>query len=230
MEWRGYQAAIRRAGFRGEGARVLTPRWGEFEARSGDGARWALISYALGAALVLIMILLPTTSAERFEQLRRRRARVTGVMASLRRLSGALLVLRGTALLAAANVLVFAAMVLSGDGLMSFRSANLVAWGANHGPSLHGIGWLRLASSLFVHGGAMHLVNNLYGLIVAGLLLEPVAGVKGWRLALLYLGTGVGGSLASVLAHPTGTASAPRGPSWDSSECWSPWRSSATRG
>lgn len=53
---------------------------------------------------------------------------------------------------------------------------------------------------MFLHGGLIHLLMNLYGLLIAGSLLEPVIG--SFRLMAAYLLTGLAGSIASVLFHP----------------------------
>src|SRR4051812_37156532 len=71
------------------------------------------------------------------------------------------------------NILVYVAMVISGLGVVSFDADDLLNWGANYRPALHGFGLLRLFSSQFVHGGVMHLANNLYGLLRAGIFLGP---------------------------------------------------------
>jgi rhomboid protease GluP len=91
-------------------------------------------------------------------------------------------------------------MAISGLGVMSFDRDDLLVWGANFRPAIHGIGVFRLITSQFVHGGLIHLANNLYGLLFAGVFLTPVA-VNG-RLIACYLLCGIGGSVASVLVHP----------------------------
>lgn len=83
---------------------------------------------------------------------------------------------------------------------MSFDRDELLAWGANYRPAIHGLGIFRLITSQFVHGGLVHLANNLYGLLFAGMFLTPV--VVNGRLIACYLLCGLGGSIASVLAHP----------------------------
>ncbi len=98
------------------------------------------------------------------------------------------------------NLAVFALMVLSGAGFFSFRGEDLLAWGANFRPALDGAGSLRLLTSMFLHGGLIHLLMNMYGLLIAGTLLEPVLG--SFRLMTAYLLTGLAGSIASVMFHP----------------------------
>ena len=97
------------------------------------------------------------------------------------------------------NLFVFALMVLGGHGLLAFRADDLLAWGANYRPHMEGAGSLRLVTSLFVHGGLLHLLMNMYGLLVIGTLLEPVLG--GSRFVAAYVLAGVAGSVASVAFH-----------------------------
>lgn len=105
-----------------------------------------------------------------------------------------------TPLLLDACLLVFLLMALSGANVMRPAGADLLAWGANHGPLTLAQGqWWRLLSSAFVHIGVLHLLFNLYALLNIGLLLEPRIGPL--RLGLAYLLTAAGGSLASLWWH-----------------------------
>ncbi|MEM7482215.1 MAG: rhomboid family intramembrane serine protease [Acidobacteriota bacterium] len=87
----------------------------------------------------------------------------------------------------------------------------LVGWGdvlfqlgANFGPLVaEGQLW-RLFTSMFLHGGILHLAVNAWALYQLGALVEIWMG-KG-RLALVYLATGLAGSLASVLWNLFGQA------------------------
>ena len=121
----------------------------------------------------------------------------------MRKSSFALLVPRkgryATTVLLDLNLFVFALMVLSGHGLLAFRSDDLLAWGANYRPYMEGAGTVRLLTSLFVHGGLLHLLMNMYGLLVIGSMLESVLGRS--RFVAAYLLAGVAGSVASVLFH-----------------------------
>jgi rhomboid protease GluP len=49
---------------------------------------------------------------------------------------------------------------------------------------------------MFLHGGIMHLLCNIYGLVIAAICLEPLLGRV--KYLLLYLLAGIGGSLASI--------------------------------
>jgi len=91
---------------------------------------------------------------------------------------------------------VIAVLGLAGLGVMSFPTDDLVDWGAASRPLIHGLGLLRLVTCQFVHGGLLHLANNMTGFLFAGMCLAPV--MRNARLILCYLVCGLGGSIASV--------------------------------
>jgi membrane associated rhomboid family serine protease/Tfp pilus assembly protein PilF len=97
------------------------------------------------------------------------------------------------------NLAVFVAMALSGIALDP-TSRQLIPWGANYGPlTLGGQPW-RLLTSMFVHGGLMHILFNLWCLWDLGALCESLYGHA--TFAAVYLISGIAGSLASVWWHP----------------------------
>jgi membrane associated rhomboid family serine protease len=106
----------------------------------------------------------------------------------------------GLALLIDINIAVYLAMVVAGLGVMEFSARDLVAWGGNYGASLEGIDAYRLVTSTFVHAGLLHIATNMWGLLLGGLFLAPVA--RNARLIFCYLFCGIAGSIASALTHP----------------------------
>jgi membrane associated rhomboid family serine protease len=116
---------------------------------------------------------------------------------------GALLISKtylATPLLLYANVLVYIAMVLSGISPIEPTAKDLFFWGGNFRPAvLDGQAW-RLFSYMFLHGGAMHLIMNSFGLLYVGMFLEPLIGKR--RFALAYIITGIAAGLMSMSFHP----------------------------
>ncbi|ATL48649.1 rhomboid family intramembrane serine protease [Chitinophaga caeni] len=94
------------------------------------------------------------------------------------------------------NLLVYTLMVFAGLGLVSFKGSDLLNWGANFGPLTTGGQWWRLLTSIFLHGGLMHILANMYGLMFVGIFLEPLLGKM--KYALVYLITGLLASVASI--------------------------------
>jgi membrane associated rhomboid family serine protease len=98
------------------------------------------------------------------------------------------------------SLLVFLAMILSGEHILSPSASELLPWGANHRPSVLQGEWWRLVTSIFVHGGIMHLLFNSYGFVIAAIFIEPIFTRRNYFM--LYLLSGIGGSLASIYWHP----------------------------
>jgi rhomboid protease GluP len=104
--------------------------------------------------------------------------------------------------LLAMNILVFMLMQADASGRNSpvAEAIKLVRWGSNSGPlTLHGQ-WWRLVTSMFLHGGWLHIGFNMLALWQAGRLVERMFGSA--RFLALYIVAGVCGSLASVLWNP----------------------------
>ncbi|NTV70705.1 MAG: rhomboid family intramembrane serine protease [Azonexaceae bacterium] len=107
--------------------------------------------------------------------------------------------LRITPLLLAANVLVFAAMLLSGAGLWHSQNGVQLAWGANFGPATQDGEWWRLGSAMFLHFGLLHLSLNMWALWDGGQWVERMYGH--FRFAAIYCVAGLAGNLLSLVSH-----------------------------
>jgi rhomboid protease GluP len=117
---------------------------------------------------------------------------------STRRATPAVLV---TPVLVAACVCVFTVMCLSGVSLENPDAGSLYRWGAMFGFSVatEGQFW-RLLTATFLHGGVLHLAFNMWCLAKCGPLIERLYGHAGF--VLLYIASGLGGSLVSAWWHP----------------------------
>lgn len=105
-----------------------------------------------------------------------------------------------TYIVVALNLAVFAICVLRGGNPLHLNSAMLIETGAMYGPLVwQGQTW-RMASALFLHGGALHIGLNLFALWQAGALLERLYGHRTYLF--IYLGAGLAGSAASLWWKP----------------------------
>lgn len=96
-----------------------------------------------------------------------------------------------TGALVAANMLIWLAMLVKGAGVGRTPDSMLFAWGGNSARAVQQGEWWRLATALFLHGGAVHLLVSLIGLSAAGLLVERAYG--GAAMVLVYAGGGLVG-------------------------------------
>ena len=93
-----------------------------------------------------------------------------------------------TTLLLIAIAAGYVLQIVSGDAL--------TAAGANFGPAIRAGEYWRLVTSMFLHGGLLHLALNGWALFQLGSLLELLMGPR--RMLLVYFVTGIAGSLASA--------------------------------
>lgn len=172
-----------------------------FEKRNGAKLEWIIGSTIIGSIIWLIMLLTPSFNES---QLNRIKSGKSDKKAQVEREETFMFFLPRegyfiTPILIYINVLVFIAMVLAGAGFLTFSSEYLFNWGGNYGPTTTDGGWWRLLTNIFLHGGLMHLLLNMYGLLFVGIFLEPILGKLKYLFA--YLFTGILASIASIIWH-----------------------------
>ncbi len=109
----------------------------------------------------------------------------------------------------AINVIVFVLMLFGGAGLLSHDGAVAVHFGSNFGLlTLHGQ-WWRLLTSIFIHFGLLHIALNMTALYQTGRTVERMFGSG--HFLLLYLFSGLCGSMVSTLWHPAANSAGASG-------------------
>lgn len=99
-----------------------------------------------------------------------------------------------TVLLILINTLIFLVVEFT-DG--SENGQHMLECGAAYAPLILEQGqWYRMFSSMFLHFGAPHLINNMLVLFVLGQRLEPVTGKI--KFFLIYIFGGLGGNMLSL--------------------------------
>ena len=95
------------------------------------------------------------------------------------------------------NAAIFLFTVAYTQSIMWFPVRALVELGANYGPLTLDGQWWRLLTSVFLHGGLLHLVFNVIVLANIGIFLEPLLGRVSF--IIVYLLTGLLASTASLV-------------------------------
>ena len=99
-----------------------------------------------------------------------------------------------TVLLILLNTLIFLIVEFTGG---SENGQHRLECGAAYAPLILEQGqWYRVFSSMFLHFGAPHLINNMLVLFVLGQRLEPAVGRL--RFLLIYIAGGLGGNFISL--------------------------------
>lgn len=101
-------------------------------------------------------------------------------------------------------IIVFIAMYILGNG--SEDTYTLLLFGANFRVLVQEGEIWRLLTSTFLHIGIIHLLVNMYSLYIIGKQLESLLGK--FKFLLVYLGSGILGSLLSVVVHTSISAGA----------------------
>jgi rhomboid protease GluP len=99
------------------------------------------------------------------------------------------------------NVVFFVAAVVYGVSPVQPERQELIDFGAIYGPLVFAGDWWRIASGNFIHIGALHLLFNMWCLWSLGGAAERMFG--NFTFLAIYLLSGIGGSLASLVAHPS---------------------------
>jgi membrane associated rhomboid family serine protease len=177
---------------------VFIPVNEPFEARNGDKLFWTGISLLTGLVIWLIMILTPKTNKRQLLRIKagkpdkEAQQEMKEFIDFLKPKKGYFI----TPVLIYVNLFIYFLMVIMGLGFVSFNANDLLLWGANYAPQTTTGEWWRLLTSLFLHGGAMHIFANMYGLLFVGIFLEPLLGEI--KFLSVYLLTGIVAGMASI--------------------------------
>lgn len=109
-----------------------------------------------------------------------------------------------TPILMAICVIVFGLMYILGAG--SENVGTLLMFGANSRVLIQAGQIWRLATSIFLHIGIVHLIVNMYALYIIGRQLEGFLGKI--KYLIVFIGSGIIGSLLSVVLHEAVSAGA----------------------
>ncbi len=109
-----------------------------------------------------------------------------------------------TPLLILLCIIIFILMYIFGNGSEDIYT--LIKFGANYQPLVKAGEVWRLISSMFLHIGIVHLACNMYSLWVIGKQLETFLGK--FKFLIVYIGSGLLGSLLSVVVHSSVSAGA----------------------
>lgn len=184
---------------RGQGENVILIAVHEpFEARNGKKLEWVAGSSLIGLTVWLLMLLIPKMNEDELNRIkegqpdREAQEDMKDFIEMVKPKEGYFV----TPILVYTNLAIYILMVVSGLGFISFKGEDLLQWGANYGLLTKGGDWWRLLTNTFLHGGFIHVLANMYGLLFVGTFLEPILGKT--KLLTAYLLCGILASVASI--------------------------------
>lgn len=179
---------------------ILEPIKEKYADRNGNKLAWIFGSFGIGFSVLLFALIWPGYSeTEKKQFLAGKKPKQDDLVDMLN-----YLVPKGnhfaTSIILDLNILVFLVMVFSGANIIAPNGMELLEWGANRRFETTGGEWWRLLTSMFLHGGIMHLFLNISGLVIAAIFVEPILGWK--KYFILYILSGLCGSLTSIWWYP----------------------------
>ncbi|SDI95386.1 rhomboid family protein [Salimicrobium halophilum] len=110
---------------------------------------------------------------------------------------------RLTYVLLMVNVIVFYYLETVGS---TTSITTLIEYGAKYNPAIMDGEWWRLATSMFLHIGVLHIAMNMLALFYLGTAVEQIYGT--WRFTIIYFLAGILGSAASFYFNDSVAAGA----------------------
>lgn len=175
---------------------VFVPVNESYENRNGNKFAWIFGAFGIGITVFLLLLIWPGFSETE------RKKFISGKKPKHDELKDILKFLIPkdyhfiTSIILDLNILVFIIMFLLGINPISPNGKELLEWGANRRFETMNGDWWRLVTSMFLHGGVMHLFLNICGLVLAAIFVEPILGRRNY--AILYIISGICASLASI--------------------------------
>ena len=175
---------------------ILEPNTERFEDRNGNKFAWIFGSIGISSAIFIFALAFPSIDMREYaRQLKGKRPEDKELKDTI-----SFLIPKGehfaTSIILDINIIVYVVMIISGVHIMSPNGMDLLEWGANRRYETINGGWWRLVSSMFLHGGIMHIFMNIYGLVISSIFVESSLGRV--KYFVLYFLSGIIGSLASI--------------------------------
>lgn len=175
---------------------IIEPKEGLYKDRNGYKFAWIFGAFGLGTLAIMIALIFPKFNKNEYlGQKKGKKPQSNDLKEFL-----IYLIPKGdhfvTSLILDLNILMFLIMVFSGVSPMHPKATDLLKWGAVRDTEVYNGEWWRLLTSMFLHGGIMHLLLNIYGFIIAAMYIEPVFNKINYLL--LYIGSGLCASFASI--------------------------------
>lgn len=178
---------------------ILVPKTDIFEDRLGNTFSWIFGSFGIGALVLLLMVVIPKIDEKELQDFKKDKPLKEDDLKDILEFLDPRGPNKATAILLLLNIAVFLVMIFSGLNIVSPTPRELLEIGGNRRFEVMNGEYWRLITSVFIHGGFLHLFMNLFGLGLGASLLEGVLGRT--KLFLSFIACGILASLASIYWH-----------------------------
>jgi len=178
---------------------ILIPKSDVFEERLGNTYPWIFGSFGIGALVVLLMVVIPKIDEKELRDFKKDKPLKEDDLKDMLEFLDPRGPNKATAILLLLNIAVFVIMIFAGLNIVSPTPKELLEIGGNRRFEVMNGEYWRLFTSIFIHGGLMHLIMNLYGLGLGASLLEGILGRT--QLVISFIVCGILASIASIYWH-----------------------------
>jgi len=178
---------------------ILIPKSDIFEDRLGNTFPWIFGSFGIGAFVLFLMVIIPKIDKKGLRDFKKNKPLKEDGIKDILEFFHPRGQNKGTAILLLLNIVVFVVMIFLGFNIISPTPKELLEIGGNRRFEIMNGEYWRLFTSIFIHGGLLHLVMNLYGLGLGAVLLEGILGKT--QLILSFIVCGIISSLTSIYWH-----------------------------
>lgn len=178
---------------------ILIPKSDVFEERLGNTFPWIFGSFGIGAFVLLLMVVIPKIDEKELRDFKKDKPLKEDDLKDILEFLNPMGENKATAILLLLNIIVFLFMTFGGLNIISPTPQELLEIGGNRRVEIMNGEYWRLFTSIFIHGGILHLFMNLVGLGLGSSLLENLLGSV--KLILVYLICGILASIASIYWH-----------------------------
>ena len=178
---------------------ILVPKSEVFEERLGNTFPWIFGSFGIGALVLLLMVVIPKIDEKELSDFKKDKPLKEDDLKDILEFLDPRGQNKVTAILLLLNIAVFVVMIFLGLNIVSPTPKELLEIGGNRRFEVMNGEYWRLLTSIFIHGGLMHLFMNLFGLGLGASLLEGVLGRT--KLFVSFVLCGILASTASIYWH-----------------------------
>lgn len=178
---------------------ILVPRTDVFEERLGNNFPWIFGSFGIGAFVILIMVVIPKIDEKELRDFKKGKPLKDDDLKEMLELLDPRGPDNATAILLLLNIGVFVVMIFLGLNIVSPTPKELLEIGGNRRFEVMNGEYWRLLTSIFIHGGLLHLFMNLLGLGIGASLLEGMLSKA--QLIISYIVCGILASVVSIYWH-----------------------------
>lgn len=179
---------------------ILIPQLEEFDQRMGGAITGFFWSLGIGSLILFIMIYNPEIDTQALQELKEgRKNNQDEAFSKFAKVLDPRGLYKVTAILLLLNLTVFIVFLFGGHGIEGPGARELLEYGGNRRFEVMNGDYWRLFTYMFLHGGLMHLVSNLFGLVISGYFLERILGRT--RMLLSYVVCGTVAGLVSIYWH-----------------------------